>query len=316
MNDIKYKISIVVPVFNEEESINELYNQINTILYQYSNWEVIFIDDGSNDGSLIKLKSIADENKNVKIVHFNNNFGKAEALSEGFSQASGDIIITMDSDLQDDPGEIPALINKIEEGWDVVSGWKESRKDPISKRLPSKLFNFVTRLFIGVKIHDFNCGLKAYKKRVVDTIDIYGGLHRYIPAIAIQKGFTVTEISVNHRPRKYGKTKYGGSRYFHGFFDLLTVLFLGKYTTKPLHLFGFFGIIGTLIGISIEFYVLYLKYILGEPFQLHFALLIFGVLFIVLGIQFFSIGLLGELLVKSNPKSINRVDSIYQKITS
>ena len=140
------------------------------------------------------------------------------------------------------PGEISALIKKIGEGWDVVSGWKENRKDPISKRLPSKIFNLVTRFFIGVNIHDFNCGLKAYKKNVVDAIDIYGGLHRYIPAIAIQKGFTVTEISVNHRSRKYGKTKYGGSRYFHGFFDLLTILFLGKYTTKPLHLFGFFGI--------------------------------------------------------------------------
>lgn len=308
------KISIVIPVLDEQDSLKELYLEIKTNLHQWASREIIFIDDGSTDGSWGTLNSIAESDETVKLIRFNKNYGKAEALSEGFSQSNGEFIITLDADLQDDPAEFSALVQKLEEGWDVVSGWKKHRKDPISKRIPSKIFNYFTRLFAGVKIHDFNCGLKAYKKRVVQSLDIYGGLHRYIPAMAAQKGFKVTEIPVNHRPRIHGKTKYGGIRYFHGFFDLMTVLFLGKYTTKPLHLFGFFGIIGTALGVFIECYVMYLKYGLGEPFQLHFALLIFGVLFIVLGIQFFSIGLLGELLVRSNPQSTNRVDTVYQKI--
>ncbi len=314
MSDLSKSVSVVVPVFNETDSLQELYGEIIDNIQQWSSKEIIFVDDGSTDGSWDVLRSIAENDDSVKLIRFTKNYGKAEALSEGFTQSTGDYIVTMDADLQDDPGEISALINKIEEGWDVVSGWKQLRKDPISKRFPSKIFNFFTRFFAGVNIHDFNCGLKAYKKHVVKSLDIYGGLHRYIPAIAVQKGYSVTEIPVNHRSRKFGITKYGGIRYFHGFFDLLTVLFLGRYTTKPLHLFGFFGITGTLIGVAIECYVLYLKFVLGEPFQLHFALLIFGVLFIVLGIQFFSIGLLGELLVRSNPQTKNRVDLIYRKI--
>ena len=306
------KISIIIPLYNEGDSLNELYSEIKKNVIKY-NYELIFIDDGSNDNSWNILKKISNTDENIKIIKFHNNYGKSEALSEGFLISQGDYIITMDADLQDDPNEITSLIQKIDEGWDLVSGWKKDRKDSWNKILPSKIFNFITGFFIGLKIHDYNCGLKAYRKKVVKSLNLYGGLHRYIPAIASQNGFKITEIEVNHRIRKYGDTKYGGKRFFHGFFDLITVLFLGKYTNQPLHLFGVFGLVGTFIGIIIELYVLYLKYFLGEPFQIHFALLILGVLFIVLGIQFFSIGLLGEMIVKSNPKKSNRVDIIQQK---
>lgn len=306
------KISIVIPLFNEEESLKELYSEIKNIVAEFD-YEIIFIDDGSTDNSWNILMNLSSLDNKIKIIKFHNNFGKAEALSEGFSLANGDYVITMDADLQDNPKEIKSIIDKIDEGWDLVSGWKKNRKDPINKTLPSKLFNFVTGFFTGLKIHDYNCGLKGYRKKVVKSLNLYGGLHRYIPAIVLQKGYKITEIEVNHRPRKYGSTKYGGKRFFHGFFDLITVLFLGRYTTQPLHFFGFIGILGSTFGIIIELYVLYLKYFLGEPFQLHFALLMLGILFIVLGIQFFSIGLIGDIIVKSSPRKTDRVDVIYQK---
>ena len=306
------KISIVIPLFNEQESLRELYIEIRQHVLKYD-YEIIFIDDGSTDDSWKILIDLCDKDEKIKIVKFYNNYGKSEALSEGFSIADGDYVITMDADLQDNPQEIKSLINKIDQGWDLVSGWKKDRKDPINKTFPSKIFNFVTGFFTGLKLHDYNCGLKGYRKKVVKSLNLYGGLHRYIPAIAYKSGYKITEIEVNHRSRKYGETKYGRKRFFHGFFDLITVLFLGKYTNQPLHFFGLLGIIGATIGSAIEIYVLYLKYILGEPFQLHFALLILGVLFIVIGIQFFSIGLIGDMIVRSNPKKKHRVDIIYQK---
>ena len=306
------KISIVIPLFNEQESLRELYIEIRQHVLKYD-YEIIFIDDGSTDDSWKILIDLCDKDEKIKIVKFYNNYGKSEALSEGFSIADGDYVITMDADLQDNPQEIKSLINKIDQGWDLVSGWKKDRKDPINKTFPSKIFNFVTGFFTGLKLHDYNCGLKGYRKKVVKSLNLYGGLHRYIPAIAYKSGYKITEIEVNHRSRKYGETKYGRKRFFHGFFDLITVLFLGKYINQPLHFFGLLGIIGATIGSAIEIYVLYLKYILGEPFQLHFALLILGVLFIVIGIQFFSIGLIGDMIVRSNPKKKHRVDIIYQK---
>ena len=306
------KISVIIPLFNEEESLNELFLEIKNNVLDYD-YEVIFIDDGSTDNSWDILLDLCNKDERIKIVKFYCNFGKAEALSEGFSLAKGDYIITMDADLQDNPNEIKAIIDKIDEGWDLVSGWKKKRKDPINKTLPSKLFNFVTGFFTGLKLHDYNCGLKGYRKKVIKSLDLYGGLHRYIPAIALQNGCKITEIEVNHRSRKYGNTKYGGKRFFHGFFDLITVLFLGKYTNQPLHFFGIIGVVGTTIGSFIEIYVLYLKYFLGEPFQLHLALLILGVLFLVIGIQFFSIGLIGDMIVKSNPRKRDRIEIIHQK---
>ena len=269
-------ISIIVPVLNEEGSLDKFYNETTKSLNEYSNWEIIIIDDGSDDESYNIMRKLADEDNRVSIIQFFKNFGKADALSEGFKQANGGVVITIDADLQDDPAEIPRLVEKIQEGWDVVSGWKKDRKDPISKRLPSKLFNMVTRFLTGIKIHDFNCGLKAYRRKVIKSIDIYGGLHRYIPAIAGQKGFSITEIAVNHRPREFGETKYGGNRLFHGFFDLFTMLFTGKYFDRPLHFFGSIGLVFIFISTISEVYPIYDKIANGIPFQKHFALIVFG----------------------------------------
>mgnify|MGYP006121870259 FL=1 len=301
------KISVIIPVYNEVESINELYNQLTKALEDYIPYEIIFIDDGSSDDSAEIIKKICELNNSTNLIQFQRNYGKSAALAEGFKYANGNYIVTMDADLQDDPSEIKNLVNKLEEGFDLVSGWKKDRKDPLSKRLPSKLFNFVTRLFTGVHIHDFNCGLKIYRKAVVKTLELYGGRHRYIPAMAGQKKFKVTEIIVNHRPRIYGETKYGGSRLFHGLFDLISILFLSKYTQSPMYFFGKIGLITFLTGFGIEIYVLYLKYIIGDPFAKHIALLMLGILIIVIGIQFFSIGLIGEMIANSNQDKESRV---------
>ena len=301
------KISVVIPVFNELESLPSLVKELKINLNNFKEWEVIFVDDGSSDKSNNWLFKLSNENDNFKLIQFFRNYGKSAALSEGFKNAKGDYIITMDADLQDDPAEIPNLINKLEEGWDLVSGWKKNRLDPLNKTLPSKLFNFVTRIVTGIKIHDFNCGLKGYRQSVIKSINIYGGRHRYIPALAGQRKFRVTEIIVNHRERKFRKTKYGGSRIFHGFFDLITILFLNKYTQQPLHLFGFIGLGFLIFGLLAETLVLYYKYFLGHFFKDHIALLMFGIMFIVIGIQFFSIGLLGELMTRYTQGQENRV---------
>jgi|TARA_B100001741_G_scaffold183106_1_gene150769 glycosyltransferase involved in cell wall biosynthesis len=307
-------ISVVIPIFNELESLPELKRQLLENLQSFEKWEIIFIDDGSSDGSTEWLTDLVSKDNNFKLIEFYRNYGKSAALNEGFKAASGDYIITMDADLQDDPNEIKNLVAKLNEGWDLVSGWKKNRLDPLNKRIPSKLFNFVTRLLTGVKIHDFNCGLKGYKKSVIKSIDVYGGRHRYIPAIAGHRKFKITEIIVNHRARKFGSTKYGGSRLFHGFFDLITILFLNRFNQQPLHLFGAFGIGFFLFGFLSELIVLYYKYWLGDPFSKHIALLIFGVMLIVIGIQFFSMGLLGELIARSTQDQENRVKRSFHKV--
>ena len=306
------KLSVIIPVFNEVESIKELYDQLKKGLEQYTPYEIIFVDDGSSDGSVETIKKLSKLDNSIIFIQFHRNYGKSVALSEGFKYANGNYVVTMDADLQDDPSEIKNLINKLEEGYDLVSGWKKDRKDPLSKRLPSKLFNFVTRIVTGVRIHDFNCGLKIYKKAVVKTLELYGGRHRYIPAMAGQKRFKVTEIIVNHRPRIYGETKYGGSRLFHGLFDLISILFLSKYTQSPMYFFGKIGLFTFLTGLGIEMYVLYLKYSLGDPFAKHMALLMLGILIIVIGIQFVSIGLVGEMIANSNQDKESRVKDSHR----
>ena len=306
------KVSVIIPVFNEVESIKELYDQLKIGLEQFTPNEIIFVDDGSSDGSVEAIKKISEFDDSVIFIQFHRNYGKSSALSEGFKYANGNYVVTMDADLQDDPSEIKNLINKLEEGYDLVSGWKKDRKDPLSKRLPSKLFNFVTRMVTGVRIHDFNCGLKIYKKALVKTLELYGGRHRYIPAMAGQKKFKVTEIIVNHRPRIYGETKYGGSRLFHGLFDLISILFLSKYTQSPMYFFGKIGLFTFLTGLGIETYVLYLKYSLGDPFAKHMALLMLGILIIVIGIQFVSIGLVGEMIANSNQDKESRVKDSHR----
>ena len=307
ITNLKMNVSVVIPVLNEKESLPELVRELEHSLSTYPVWEVLFIDDGSSDGSTEWMADLCTKNSNFKLLQFYRNYGKAAALSEGFKVATGEYIITMDADLQDDPAEIPNLISKLSDGWDLVSGWKKTRHDPLNKTLPSKVFNFVTRLMTGVKIHDFNCGLKGYKQAVVKSIEVYGGRHRYIPALAGQQKFKITEIVVNHRARQFGETKYGGSRMFHGFFDLITILFLNRYTQQPLHLFGMFGIGFLKVGFIVECFVLYFKYALGEPFANHMALLMFGIMFIIIGIQFFSIGLLGELMTRFTQGQENRI---------
>ncbi len=301
------KISVVIPVYNEVDSLKELHQELTRVLSSYNEYEILFVDDGSSDGSVEAVHDLNAGDNHIHLIQFHRNYGKSAALAEGFKYAEGDYIVTMDADLQDDPAEIPNLVQKLEEGFDLVSGWKKDRKDPISKTAPSKLFNFVTRLFTGVKIHDFNCGLKIYRKAVVKTIDIYGGRHRYIPALAGQKKFKVAEIIVHHRPRVHGVTKYGGSRLFHGLFDLISILFLSKYTQSPLYFFGQIGLFTFFTGLGIDCYVLYLKYFLFEPFAKHMALLMLGVLIMVIGIQFFSIGLVGEMIANSNQDKESRV---------
>ena len=306
------KISVVIPVYNEVESVEQLYKELIKVLSSFDSYQIIFVDDGSSDGSVNVIKKIVENDINTEIIQFHRNYGKSAALGEGFKNADGEYIVTMDADLQDDPKEVPNLIAKLEEGFDLVSGWKKDRKDPLSKKIPSKFFNFITRLFTGVKIHDFNCGLKIYRQSVVKTLEIYGGRHRYIPALAGYKNFKVTEIIVNHRPRLYGETKYGGSRMFHGFFDLISIVFLSKYTQSPLYFFGKIGLYTFLSGVGIEIYIIYLKYALNEPFAKHMALLMLGVLIIVIGIQFFSIGLVGEMIANSNQYKESRVKEILK----
>ncbi|HCW76725.1 MAG TPA: glycosyltransferase [Candidatus Marinimicrobia bacterium] len=304
-------ISVIIPVLDEQESLTELYRQVSQSVQNLSNkYEIVFVDDGSTDGSVELVEKLAGQDEHVHLIQFFRNYGKAAALSEGFKYATGDIVITMDADLQDDPEEFEALIKKLDEGFDLVTGWKKVRHDPLSKRIPSKLANLVTRVMTGVNVHDMNCGLKVYRKSVVKTLDIYGGRHRYIPALAGQHKFKITELVVNHRPRQFGITKYGGSRLFHGFFDLVTILFLSRYTQQPLHLFGLIGFLSLTIGFLIDLYVIILKYGFGESFQKHMAGLLSGVLLIVVGVQFVSLGLLGELIAKSAHKNENMVKRV------
>jgi glycosyltransferase involved in cell wall biosynthesis len=260
-------------------------------------FEVIFVDDGSTDGSFRILRDIHANATNVKVIRFRRNFGKSAALSMGFAEAEGDIVVTMDADLQDDPAEIPGLVKEMGDSCDLVSGWKKKRFDPLSKTIPSRFFNFVTAKLTGIPIHDFNCGLKAYRREVIKEINVYGELHRYIPALAHWAGYRVGEKIVQHHPRKYGRTKFGMSRFFKGFLDLLTVLFTTRYIRRPLHLFGVWGIVSFLIGAAIDIY-LSIEWLLGRTSLSNRPLFLVGFLFIIIGVQFVSIGLLGEMITR------------------
>ena len=304
-------ISVIIPTYNEQGSLAELAESLKDVLKSQKEWEVLFVDDGSTDDSMQLLTEIAKKESNFKLIQFHRNYGKSAALAEGFKLAEGEYVVTMDADLQDDPHEIPNLISKLEEGYDLVTGWKKDRKDPWTKRFPSKIANFVTGLITGVKVHDMNCGLKIYRRAVVKSIDIYGGRHRYIPALAGQKQFRIAEIPVKHHERQYGVTKYGGSRLFHGFFDLITILFLNRYTQKPLHLFGLFGLSCIALSFLSEFYVVFLKIFFDHPFQKHFAMMLFGAMFFVLGLWFFSIGLIGEMVAQTTQDREDRVKKIF-----
>ena len=291
------KASVVIPLLNEEESIRPLYNDLKkTFKTISSDYEIIFIDDGSTDKSLSVIKELTRFDNKIRYFSFRTNYGKSAALRVGFSHATGDAVITMDADLQDDPAEIPNLLEKLEEGYDLVSGWKKKRYDPFIKKYSSRFFNAVTRFFSKVKIHDFNCGLKAYRRAVVQTVNVYGELHRYIPVLAGWSGFSVTEIVVKHHPRRYGKTKFGVSRFFKGFIDLITVIFTVRYVKRPMHLFGFFGLLTALAGTIIGLWLTYDK-IFNDVGINNRPIFFLGILLIIVGVQFFAIGLLGELMV-------------------
>lgn len=293
------KISLVVPLLNEEESILPLINEIRKAIKPLNKpYEVIFIDDGSTDGSLKIIKDAAKVDNRLKFISFRKNYGKSAALQVGFKAATGDAIITMDADLQDDPHEIPNLLKKLDEGFDLCSGWKKERFDPFIKKYSSRFFNFVTRIISGIKIHDFNCGLKAYRREVVQNLNVYGELHRYVPVLAKWQGFTVTEIPVKHHKRRYGKTKFGISRFFKGFIDLITVTFVARYVKRPMHFFGFLGALSFFVGLIVNGY-LTIEWISGRPLS-NRPMLFLGMLLIIVGVQFFSVGLLGEMMVHQN----------------
>ncbi len=291
------ELSVIIPLLNEEQSLPELYRKLRDVLSR-GGYEIIFIDDGSTDGSLRVLHEIRNRDRRVKIIRFRRNYGKSAALAVGFKHAKGNYIVTMDADLQDDPAEIPNLINELKKGFDLVSGWKRKRKDPLSKTIPSKFFNFVTSVMTNIKLHDFNCGLKAYRKEVVKSVKVYGELHRYIPVLAHWQGFKVGEIQVKHYPRKYGKTKFGLGRFWKGFLDLLTVLFTTRYIRRPLHLFGFWGSVSTFTGFIICLYLAILKFTEGMVLS-NRPLFLAGVMMIIVGVQFISLGLLGEMIAKT-----------------
>jgi glycosyltransferase involved in cell wall biosynthesis len=299
-------LSVIVPLFNEEESLRELYASIHRVVTGMKKpYEIIFVDDGSTDGSFRILSELHAKDTSVKAVRFRRNFGKSAALSVGFREARGEFVVTMDADLQDDPAEIPALLDAMGDGHDLISGWKKRRHDPISKTIPSRFFNFVTGKMTGIPIHDFNCGLKAYRREVVKDITVYGELHRYIPVLAHWAGFRVGEKVVQHHPRKYGRTKFGASRFFNGFLDLMTVLFTTRYIRRPLHLFGVWGIVSFIIGFLIDAY-LSVEWMLGRTSLSNRPLFLLGFLLIIIGIQFVSIGLLGEMITRQQ-----RVDDDY-----
>jgi len=302
MNENERELSVVIPVYNEGENLNSLYSQLKSVLENLGKaYEIILVDDGSTDSSFLIMEKLHGQDHNIKVIQFRKNFGKAAALSAGFTSAQGKIITTMDADLQDDPREIPNFIKKLNEGYDLVCGWRFKRRDPVSRTFPSRLFNSLTATLTGVKVHDFNCGFKAYRKEVIEDLDLYGELHRYIPALAHWKGFKVGEIKVEHHPRAHGKSKYGVERLFRGLTDLFTVMFLTKYMKKPLHLFGAVGVFLLLIGFIINAYLAILKFVLrqaigGRP------LLLLGVLLMLIGFQIISTGLVGEMIVSTRDK--------------
>ena len=291
-------VSIVIPCYNEEESLQLLYDGIVANLEH--DYEILFIDDGSTDNSRAVIRQLHEKDERVHLIAFRKNFGKAATLQAGFHNCRGDIVITMDADLQDEPSEIGSFIQKIQEGYDVVSGWKVQRKDPLEKRAPSKFFNKVVAALSGVKLHDFNCGFKAYRKEVVKSISLYGELHRFIPILADRKGFRIAEIGIQHNPRRFGKSKYGLERYFRGFFDSLTVAYLSKYYDRPMHFFGRVGLLTGFIGAVICVYLTVL-WIMGNSIGDR-PLLLLGALLIIVGIQFFFMGLIGDILVDHNFK--------------
>jgi glycosyltransferase involved in cell wall biosynthesis len=288
-------LSIVIPAYNEEGSLTQLHERLVEELGKLGQeYEIIFVDDGSSDRTFTILKDLHAADDHVKVIRFRRNFGKAAALTAGFRAAQGETIITMDADLQDDPVEIQHFLEKLSEGYDLVTGWKYPRLDPLSKTLPSRLANGTVRVASGLDIHDMNCGFKAMRRAVTEEITLYGELHRYVPVLANWRGFKLAEIKVKHHPRPYGKSKYGIERLTRGLFDFMTVFFLSRFNRRPLHFFGMFGLLAFSAGFLIDVYLAFIRLVLGI-FIGHRPLLTLGTLLITIGVQFFSFGLLAEM---------------------
>lgn len=296
-------ISVVIPLYNEEASIHELYQRLtNTLQKLTASYLLIFIDDGSQDNSLAVIERLYRQDNHVVGVSLRRNFGKSAALATGFGLAEGDVVITIDSDLQDQPEEIPRFLEKFNEGYDLISGWKKNRNDPFFRVIASRVFNFLSSLVSGFRLHDINCGFKAYRISVIREIDIYGELHRFLPIFAARRGFRVGEITVEHQKRIYGHSKFGPIRYVHGFIDLLTVFFLTRYIERPAHFFGGWGIVSLLTGLGISFYLSILWFLGVRPIG-NRPLFFFGILLIIVSLQLLSLGILGEVLVNKNVKT-------------
>jgi len=299
MQQAPVSLSIVVPVYNESESIDPLYERLTAELTQIEpRYELVFVDDGSTDGSFARLKALHERDPRVRVVRLRRNFGKTPALVAGFSVARGEILFTMDADLQDDPTEIPQFLAKLAEGYDLVCGWKHPRLDPLTKTFPSRVFNAMVSATTGVKLHDINCGFKAYRRELIEDLTLYGELHRFIPVLAHQRGFRVTEIPVQHHPRQFGKSKYGAKRFLRGFLDLIMVLFLMTYLRTPLRLFGTLGLLATLIGFFVDLYVVLDRALpFGSHQPIHDRPLLFvGILFLIFGVSFILTGLQSEMI--------------------
>lgn len=306
------KISAVVPAYNEEESLEKFYPVLVSSLSKIDkDYEIVFVDDGSTDSTLSILKKLASKDKHIRIFSFRKNRGKAEALTEGFQRARGDYIVTLDADLQDRPEEIQKLLNKSREGFDLVSGWRKDRKDAIKTVISSKLFNFVMSSFWGVHLHDYNCGLKLYTKEAARSINLYGGMHRFIPLLVSEKGFNVTEIPVHHEKRKFGKSKYGFSKIFKDIPDMFTILFLTRYAKRPLHFFGMVGGILAGIGLVILLYLTVLHF-LGQAIGTR-PLLTFGMLLLLAGLQLGFTGFLADLILHISEKDHQPEDGLKYK---
>jgi glycosyltransferase involved in cell wall biosynthesis len=295
------EISVLVPVLDEEASVVELAERTAAVLDGLGRrFEIVFVDDGSADATAERVRELHAADPRAKLVRLRRNFGKAAAISAGIEHSRGELVVTLDGDLQDVPEEIPRFLEKLEsEGLDLVSGWKRERQDPPSKRYPSRLFNWVTRKLAGVELHDFNCGFKAYRREVLEQVAIYGELHRYIPVLAGRQGFRIGEIAVSHDKRRHGESKYGWDRLYKGFLDLLTVLFITTYMRRPLHLFGVIGLVSLVAGFGINLYLALIWWLFQEPLTYR-PLLFLGILLMVLGVQMLTTGLLAEMITFRN----------------
>jgi glycosyltransferase involved in cell wall biosynthesis len=300
-------VSIVVPLYNEEGNVQELYRELRSVLdRQSSTFEILFINDGSTDRTADLLKEMSSSDPHVVVVNFRRNFGQTAAMSAGFDYSRGDIVITMDGDLQNDPADIPKFLEKINEGYDVVAGWRFKRQDPfLSRRLPSMIANRIISWITGVKLHDYGCTLKAFKKDVAENIRLYGEMHRFIPAIASAIGISIAEVRVNHRPRQRGKSKYGISRTFRVILDLITVKFLLSYSHRPLHVFGLIGMLSFCLGTLISFVLILQRQIYDMPMADR-PLLLLSILLVFIGIQFVTFGLISELQIRTYHESQNK----------